>query len=272
MAKSHYDILEVAADATSEVIRAAYRNQMSLYHPDKVAGLGPDLKTLAEERARAINAAYATLSDPVRRAAYDRSLAAAPPPPPRPSTPGPADVGPRASTHGEANTQRSPPAGRPAGRIRVDSMFTGFAEAGKYLLFVTVALCIILLIRDRLPDARSGWGGWVLEGIAAFQVAFAFRCGFFMVAESLRRLGYQSDRGLLRKAVYFVVRMTMLAFTALTLLVGAVVAHLARAAIMADLDRLTPYPYVIVVTSLACLLPFCIGLFLMAWRGRRFVP
>jgi DnaJ-domain-containing protein 1 len=52
-------VLGVSPDATHEQIVAAYRAQMSQYHPDKVANLGPDIRTLAEARAKEINAAYA---------------------------------------------------------------------------------------------------------------------------------------------------------------------------------------------------------------------
>jgi preprotein translocase subunit Sec63 len=52
-------VLGVAPDATHEQIVSAYRAQMSQYHPDKVANLGADIRALAEQRAKEINAAYA---------------------------------------------------------------------------------------------------------------------------------------------------------------------------------------------------------------------
>jgi DnaJ-domain-containing protein 1 len=54
-----HDVLGVAPDATHEQIVSAYRSQMSQYHPDKVATLGPEIRALAEQRAKDINAAYA---------------------------------------------------------------------------------------------------------------------------------------------------------------------------------------------------------------------
>jgi DnaJ-domain-containing protein 1 len=39
-------------------IEQAYRRKISDYHPDKVANAAPELKALAEQRAREINAAY----------------------------------------------------------------------------------------------------------------------------------------------------------------------------------------------------------------------
>lgn len=62
-----YRILHVQPEAPQEVIRASYRTLMSTLraHPD----LGGD-----PEAAARINAAYAVLTDPERRRAYDHSL------------------------------------------------------------------------------------------------------------------------------------------------------------------------------------------------------
>jgi DnaJ-class molecular chaperone len=54
-----YDVLGVPPDATHDQIVGAYRARMSEYHPDKVANLGPDIRALAEQKAKEINAAYA---------------------------------------------------------------------------------------------------------------------------------------------------------------------------------------------------------------------
>jgi DnaJ-domain-containing protein 1 len=54
-----HDVLGVSPDATHEQIVGAYRARMSEYHPDKVANLGPDIRALAEQKAKEINAAYA---------------------------------------------------------------------------------------------------------------------------------------------------------------------------------------------------------------------
>ncbi len=65
-----YRTLEVAEHAAPEIIRAAYRILSARTHPDR-CGAGD-----ATERMQQINAAYATLSDPVRRAHYDADLRA----------------------------------------------------------------------------------------------------------------------------------------------------------------------------------------------------
>lgn len=67
MAEDPYSVLGVAKDATEEQIRAAYRKLAKKYHPD----LNPGDKA-AEERFKAVSAAHDLLSDPERRARYDR--------------------------------------------------------------------------------------------------------------------------------------------------------------------------------------------------------
>ncbi|WP_092760200.1 DnaJ family molecular chaperone [Rhodoferax sp. OV413] len=55
-----YAVLEVAPTASADEIRAAYRRLISLYHPDKVTTLGPELQALAEQKSQQIGAAYRT--------------------------------------------------------------------------------------------------------------------------------------------------------------------------------------------------------------------
>lgn len=65
--KDYYEILQVSPNAEPEVIASAYRRLARKYHPDAYAG--PD----ATERMRELNEAYEVLSDPARRAEYDRA-------------------------------------------------------------------------------------------------------------------------------------------------------------------------------------------------------
>jgi hypothetical protein len=69
-AQNPYEILGVARNASDDEIRAAYRTLVARYHPDKHAG--NPLEGLAVEKAAELNRAYEILSDPRRRAAYDR--------------------------------------------------------------------------------------------------------------------------------------------------------------------------------------------------------
>jgi len=65
---NHYEVLGVARDASPEMVKARFRELARRYHPDVASA--PD----AEDRFRAVNAAYQVLSDPRRRAAYDAEL------------------------------------------------------------------------------------------------------------------------------------------------------------------------------------------------------
>lgn len=61
------EVLGVGTDATREEILTAYRKMARMYHPDRVEGLGPEFKELAERRMKEINAAYAELVGEERR-------------------------------------------------------------------------------------------------------------------------------------------------------------------------------------------------------------
>jgi len=68
----HYSVLGVLPTADDVVIRAAYRALAQRYHPDKWCG---DPKEATEKMAE-INAAYAVLSDPAKRKAFDQTRSA----------------------------------------------------------------------------------------------------------------------------------------------------------------------------------------------------
>lgn len=67
--KDHYAVLGVLPDAEDVVVAAAYRALASLYHPDRWKGDAIE----ATRRMAEINVAYGTLSDAVKRNAYDSS-------------------------------------------------------------------------------------------------------------------------------------------------------------------------------------------------------
>ena len=53
-----HKVLGIPADATTDEVRTAYRLQMSMYHPDKVASLGKELQSVAERKSKEINVAH----------------------------------------------------------------------------------------------------------------------------------------------------------------------------------------------------------------------
>jgi molecular chaperone DnaJ len=67
VARDYYEILGVGAQATEAELKKAFRGLAMQYHPDRNAG-----NKEAEERFKEINEAYAVLSDPDKRAHYDR--------------------------------------------------------------------------------------------------------------------------------------------------------------------------------------------------------
>jgi hypothetical protein len=58
-----HKILGVPRSASLAEIKAAYRKQIKQCHPDRFATLNKDWQQLAEQRAKAVNAAYATLME-----------------------------------------------------------------------------------------------------------------------------------------------------------------------------------------------------------------
>lgn len=65
--KDYYKILDVSRNASADEIRKAYRKLAMQYHPDRNPG-----DKQSEERFKEINEAYQVLSDPQKRAHYDR--------------------------------------------------------------------------------------------------------------------------------------------------------------------------------------------------------
>jgi DnaJ domain len=57
--KKWWNVLQVSRDANASDIRRSYLRIIQQYHPDRLAGLAPELVELAERRSKTLNAAYA---------------------------------------------------------------------------------------------------------------------------------------------------------------------------------------------------------------------
>lgn len=66
--RDYYEILGLPRSASADEVKAAYRKAALRWHPDR----NPENKGEAEERFKAAAEAYAVLSDPQKRAQYDR--------------------------------------------------------------------------------------------------------------------------------------------------------------------------------------------------------
>jgi curved DNA-binding protein CbpA len=116
---SHYDLLGVPPEATDAQIRAAYRTLVQLFHPDRLGHRKEESRTFAEDRLKALNAAYEVLGDPGKRARYDAVLAAPTPPrarssgmpsrpPPEPPPPSPPPYSPQNPYSSQAQDNAPP--------------------------------------------------------------------------------------------------------------------------------------------------------------------
>ena len=103
--ESYYELLQVQPTADVEVIRAAYRSLARRYHPDQ------NPSPSAEATTKRLNAAWEVLSDPAKRAEYDRTFAGGsssrPAPPPRPQNP-PTQETPPPRPPKQTNTRDAP--------------------------------------------------------------------------------------------------------------------------------------------------------------------
>lgn len=72
--RTYYDVLGVAPTASTAELRRVHRDLVRRFHPDTVDAADAAARAEAAGRIREVNEAWKQLSDPVRRARYDRTL------------------------------------------------------------------------------------------------------------------------------------------------------------------------------------------------------
>jgi DnaJ domain len=138
-----YDTLEVIPTASPETIQAAYRSLISRYHPDRVAGLEPELQAAANARTKEINYAYDILGDASRRSSYDKELRDAESAPPTQET--------QLAQNSPAAVQRvsaAPPEARAPQRRRVRATLFAATAGIAALLMLTLAVNVLFGVVD----------------------------------------------------------------------------------------------------------------------------
>jgi DnaJ-class molecular chaperone len=58
-----WEVLKVDRDASIVQIKEAFRREISKYHPDRVEGLGKELRDLADEKSKEVNRAYTSAKE-----------------------------------------------------------------------------------------------------------------------------------------------------------------------------------------------------------------
>src|SRR3972149_528431 len=131
MIRAYYPLLGLPRGAPLSDIKQAYRKLAAQYHPDKVAGMSPEVQQEATARMMELNEAIAIFPDPDQRAVYDENVELiperkpgapppwagkpraeaprpAPPPPPKPASEAPA-AAPKVETPPPARPAAAPP-------------------------------------------------------------------------------------------------------------------------------------------------------------------
>jgi hypothetical protein len=145
-----YETLEVIPTASPETIQAAYRSLISRYHPDRVAGLEPELQAAANARTKEINYAYDILGDASRRASYDKELRDAESAPPSQETQ-------LAQSPAVQRVSVAPPEARGPQRRRVRAALFAAMAGIAALLILTLAVNVLFGVIDSFLTGHAGY-------------------------------------------------------------------------------------------------------------------
>ena len=72
--RDHYAILDIGRDASPSDVQTAFLRAAKLYHPDRIPPELADVRSDAQTFFSRVGEAHRTLSDPLKRAAYDEGL------------------------------------------------------------------------------------------------------------------------------------------------------------------------------------------------------
>lgn len=170
---NRYDVLGIRADATTDEIKKAYRKLAAKTHPDRN---GEEMTPLF----RSVQDAYETLSNPVKRAAYDRELNNTPAPQPEPA----ANVRPAPSYRyeepQEAAYEYEPPRPRTEHErkirtVKIALITAVFVGLGGYWLFQEIGLW-------QLVQPKDGIRLLTFQGLPAIVYALLWAFGTLVAA------------------------------------------------------------------------------------------
>ena len=186
--KTHYENLELPPTASAEEIKKSFRTLIARYHPDKVQHLGKEFQDMAADRAAELTEAYRILSDPDRRAEYDRTMsaaaAAAPAAPPPASSPdaAPPPAAVRTAPYEPPRPPQEPaPPPPPADGNKAAGAFTQERQVrDEYLRKATLS---------RFRTAVTAVGGYDEAQLRGFEIAFVPKSKFLSKSKNPRLLG-----------------------------------------------------------------------------------
>jgi curved DNA-binding protein CbpA len=118
--KDYYEILGIQRNASPQDITDAWRYWVNILHPDRMSKMPEHIRKKAEEDLKKVNEAYSVLSDPRKRAEYDRGLGAA--------------VGAKVSGYEQTRTERKPKVEVYPAIIYLDSMKPRAKQKGTFFI------------------------------------------------------------------------------------------------------------------------------------------
>lgn len=133
----HYQVLDVAREASAEEIRAAYLRRARALHPDRWTDRPDADRKRAERAMQDVNEAWRVLGDASARARYDRGVS---PSPPRPASSTRPPVPPRPPRR---PVDGVPP--EPVGANAPSAWMAALAGVAPYAILAAVGLAIFVV-------------------------------------------------------------------------------------------------------------------------------